>query len=235
MSAPVTVHAFVLHSRPYRESSALLELLTAEQGRVGAVLRGVRGSRRSATPAVFQPQLMTLAGQGELRQMRQAEAVGVPLQLGGMALFSGLYLNELLVRLLGRDEPVPELFAGYGQALARLAETTDIEPVLRQFEWQVLEALGVAPELAVDCDRGLPLLAEASYRLWPERGVSPTRERAGAGLVFTGAELMAMAAGDWARNDDVRRAAKRALRALLAGPLGPRPLKSRELFLQLKP
>lgn len=235
MSTPVTVHAFVLHSRPYRESSALLELLTAEQGRIGAVMRGARGSRRSAAPMLFQPQLMTLAGQGELRQLRQAEAVGLPLQLGGMSLFSGLYLNELLVRLLGRDEPVPELFASYGQALALLAATSDVEPVLRQLEWQLLDTLGLAPELGVDCDRGLPLEPEASYRLWPERGVSAARERAGAGLVFTGAELLALAAGDWARDDDVRRAAKRALRALLARPLGPRPLKSRELFVQLKP
>ena len=138
--------AWVLHSRPYRDSSALLEILSAEYGRMGLIGRGTRrrsrGGSESALLQPFAPLLLSFSGRGELRTLTGVEAAGAALTLRGERLFSGMYINELLVRLLHRDDPHPRLFALYGQALEALSEHDPVDGILRRFELVLLDELG---------------------------------------------------------------------------------------------
>jgi DNA repair protein RecO (recombination protein O) len=220
------LHAYLLHSRPYRETSVLVDLLTAEAGRVAGVWRGGRRSRQSS-PQLFQPLLVDVQGRGELRSLKQIEPAGPALMLSGVALFSGFYLNELLNRLLSRDDVQPAIFVCYAQVLGELAEGAAVEPRLRHFEQELLQVLGYGIDFTHDAATGGSIDAAGHYGFHPERGFS----RAPAGTsTYSGALLLALA--------DARRDSSEALSALkhihrlaLARLLGNRPLKSRELFL----
>jgi DNA repair protein RecO (recombination protein O) len=225
MNTPDFEPAYLLHTRPYRESSLLAELLVAERGRVGAIMRGARG--KPATQ-IFQPLLVRLAGQGELKTLKAAEPGGTLLMLAGTALFSGFYLNELLVRLLGRDLPLPALFMAYAQALGELSESSDVEPVLRRFEKYLLDSLGYGFDFDIDCRSGSPVEAGLFYTYLPEGGLGQSREGRDS---HAGELLLELAAGHF-ETPAARQAAKRILRQALARQLGDRPLKSRELFLK---
>ncbi|WPC06286.1 DNA repair protein RecO [Pseudomonas benzenivorans] len=220
--------AYVLHSRAYRESSALVDLLTP-QGRLRAVLRGARG-RAGTLARPFVPLEAELRGRGELKNVGRLEAAGIPNLLTGEALFSGLYLNELLIRLLPAEVPHPEIFEHYALTLQALAQGRALEPLLRAFEWRLLDELGYG--FALDRDRlGRPIVAERLYRLQPDAGLEPVAQLQPG--VFQGAELLAMAGADWAVPGALA-AAKRLMRQALAPHLGGRPLVSRELFMTFK-
>ncbi|MBC9249950.1 DNA repair protein RecO [Pseudomonas alcaligenes] len=223
-----TQPVYVLHSRAYRESSALVDLLTP-QGRMRAVLRGARG-KAGTLARPFIPLEVELRGRGELKTVARLEAGGVPNLLSGAALFSGLYLNELLIRLLPAEDPHPALFEHYALSLQALAANPPLEPLLRAFEWRLLDELGYG--FALDCDlTGAPVLSSGLYRLLPEAGLEAV-EQLQPGL-FQGADLLAMAQADWA-SPGALAAAKRLMRQALAPHLGGRPLVSRELFMNLK-
>lgn len=220
--------AFILHSRPYRESSALAELFSP-QGRVRAVLRGTRSKRGS----LGRPFLLLEAewrGKGELKTVTRLDAAGIPLHLTGTALFSAMYLNELLVRLLPEEDPHPLLFARYLSTLQDLAAGEPIEPLLRGFEWQLLDELGYGFSLQAD-EAGQPLQPAARYRLLPDIGLQRV-ELLQSGL-FSGADLLAVGRADWQHAGSLQ-AAKRLMRQALAAHLGGRPLVSRELFINRK-
>ncbi|WP_137818869.1 DNA repair protein RecO [Pseudomonas sp. 2FG] len=220
--------AFVLHSRAYRESSALVDFLTP-QGRLRAVLRGARG-KAGTLARPFVPVEVEFRGRGELKTVGRLESAGVPHWLHGDALFSGLYLNELLIRLLPVEDPQPILFEHYGMTLAALAAGRPLEPLLRAFEWRLLDELGYGFTLAEDLS-GQPIAPDGLYRLQPDAGLEPVAQLQ-PGL-FQGAELLAMAAADWTAPGALA-AAKRLMRQALAPHLGGRPLVSRELFMTLK-
>ncbi|WP_137889291.1 DNA repair protein RecO [Pseudomonas sp. 2FE] len=220
--------AFVLHSRAYRESSALVDFLTP-QGRLRAVLRGARG-KAGTLARPFVPVEVEFRGRGELKNVGRLESAGVPHWLHGDALFSGLYLNELLIRLLPAQDPQPILFEHYGATLAALAAGRPLEPLLRAFEWRLLDELGYGFALAEDL-RGQPIAPDGLYRLQPDAGLEPVAQLQ-PGL-FHGAELLAMADADWSAPGALA-AAKRLMRQALAPHLGGRPLVSRELFMTLK-
>ncbi len=216
--------AFVLHRRPYRDTSLLLELFTATHGRVGAVARGARGprSRLRGVLQPFQPLRCSWRGRGELHTLTQAEAAGMPLLLTPPHTLYGLYLNELLIRLWPRDDPAPALFARYGHTLAALAGP-DPETALRVFERDLLAELGYALELQHDV-HGRPLEAERRYHCRP--GQPPHPVAAGEdGL--PGEALLDLAAGRPSRH---RAGLRRLTRTALAPLLGGRPLRSRALF-----
>jgi DNA repair protein RecO (recombination protein O) len=220
--------AFVLHSRPYKETSALVDFLTAD-GRLRAVLRGARGKTGSlARP--FQALELELRGHGELKTVARLEAAGIPHLLSGDALFSGLYLNELLVRLLPAEDPHPQLFEHYAATLVALAAGRPLEPLLRAFEWRLLDDLGYGFALDRDC-QGQPIDAMALYQWLPEQGFQLVSQLQ-PGL-FHGRELQALAEADWSRPGALA-AAKRLMRQALAPHLGGRPLVSRELFINRK-
>ncbi len=220
--------AYVLHSRAYRESSALVDFLTPK-GRLRAVLRGARGKAGSlARP--FIPLDAEFRGRGELKNVGRLEPAGIPNLLTGEALFSGLYLNELLIRLLPAEDPHPAVFDHYAMTVLALAEGRPLEPLLRSFEWRLLDELGYGFALNLDSE-GQPIVASGLYRLHTEAGLVPIGQlQPGA---FQGVELLAMAEADWTAPGALA-AAKRLMRQALAPHLGGRPLVSRELFMTLK-
>jgi DNA repair protein RecO (recombination protein O) len=224
--------AFVLHRRPWRETSLLVELFTADAGRIGAVARGARrGSRRQAMLCEpFVELQVAWRGRGDLAQLVSAETLAVAAQrVTGPALFSGFYLNELLVRMLRRHDPYPELYQAYRGALSALAAGLQVEPTLRLFERQLLGETGYGLQLACDSGSGAPLEAEAWYRYEAERGPFRVAGPQASGLVVSGRTLLALAQGAF-DNDAQLRECKRLLRTILATHLGGKPLRSRELF-----
>ncbi|QXY91548.1 DNA repair protein RecO [Pseudomonas sp. MTM4] len=220
--------AFVLHSRPYRESSALVDFFTPE-GRLRAVLRGARG-KAGTLARPFVPLEVEFRGRGELKNVGRLESAGQAYWLDGNALFSGMYLNELLIRLLPAEDAHPTMFDHYAATLPALAAKRPLEPILRAFEWRLLTELGYG--FALDQDiAGQPIVSTGLYRLLPDTGLEPVGQFQ-PGL-FNGAELLAMAEADW-EVPGALAAAKRLMRQALAPHLGGRPLVSRELFMNIK-
>ena len=216
--------AYVLHSRPYRETSALVDFITP-QGRLRAVLRSARG-KAGTLARPFVPLEIEFHGRGELKNVGRMESAGLSTWLVGEALFSGLYLNELLIRLLPAEDPHPSVFDHYAATLLALAEGRPLEPLLRAFEWRLLDDLGYSFSLTEDI-HGEPVAADGMYRLQVDAGL----ERVWLlqpGL-FQGVELHAMAHADWTTAGALS-AAKRLMRQALAVHLAGKPLPSRELF-----
>ena len=225
--------AYVLHSRPYRDSSALVEMFTAEHGRLSLVARGARNRGRkgslSSLLQPFIPLLISFSGRAELKTLGKLEAAGGGRTLRGERLYSGLYLNELLVRLLHRQDAHPRLFAAYGEALDGIAGDPEVDVVLRRFELRLLDDLGYSVNLAFAGDSGDPVEADMHYCYHPGTGLVEVASQDVTGReVYAGADLLAFARGEYSRT--VRSAAKRLLREALSEHLGGMPLHSRELF-----
>jgi len=218
---------YILHARPWRDTSLLLEVLLREGGRRGVIARGARGNGRlRARLQPFRRLWLNLGGRGDLAQLRAAEEWAGPSSLtGGRALACGYYLNELLMRLLPRDDAHPGLFDRYAEALEALARGAPEAPILRLFERHLLEELGWAPVWDC-CEDGTPVVAEGMYHVYPEYGVRQARAAPGA---VRGESLLRLAAG---RLDDPAslREMRLILHGLLAPHLGPQPLRSRELL-----
>ncbi|WP_430390311.1 DNA repair protein RecO [Dyella sp. 20L07] len=185
---------YVLHSRPYRETSLLLECLTRDHGRIGVVARGVRRERARLQRAQLEPfQLlsMDLLFRGELATLQGAEGVGAPLRLVGDAGLAGLYLNELVVRLTGRQDPQPQLYDAYAQTLPRLAGSEPLAWSLRRFERDLLEAVGYGLQLEFEAESGEPVEPGQLYRYAVEQGPAPCRS--GTAHALRGSDLLALA------------------------------------------
>jgi DNA repair protein RecO (recombination protein O) len=220
MGTPTTDLGYVLHLRPYRETSALVELLTRQGGRVAAVAHGVRGPRRRLVLPTFVRCWLSLAGRGELRTLRGAEATEAR-WLSGRPLAAGLYANELLVRLLPRDDADGAVFDAYAALLEGLSG--DFAVVLRRFERRLLDALGYGVDYANALDTGEPVMPAARYRLHGAEGFVADADGS-----FTGAALLRVAAQDLA-GVDAMRVARAVTRALLAAHLSGPP-RSRSLL-----
>ena len=185
--------AYVLHARPYRETSLLLECLTREHGRLGVIARGVRGEKarlRRAQLEPFQPVAMDLLLRGELATLTAVESVGVPLRMIGDAALASLYLNELVVRLTERQDPFPGLFDVYAKTLVRLATGEPLAWTLRRFERDLLEAIGYGLQLEYDSENGEPLESDGHYRYLVDQGA--VRSVASHAKVVRGSDLLAL-------------------------------------------
>jgi DNA repair protein RecO (recombination protein O) len=225
--------AFVLHSYPYRESSLLLDVFARSFGRVSVVARAAR-SPRSALRGVllaFQPLALSWFGKGEVRTLARAEWIGGHPRLQGEALMCGFYLNELLLRLLPREDPHDALLARYQEALRHLASSGDSAPVLRSFERALLKELGYAMALERDSASGSAIDPAKTYRYDPERGPIEANGAASDDLV-SGRTLLDMAHDDYA-DPVTQQQAKSLMRALLDHRLERQPLRSRRIFRDL--
>lgn len=227
--------AFVLHTRAYRETSLLVEVLSESHGRIGLLARGVRGPKRHVLRAALQPLQhvrIDALQRGELAQLQAAEALDAAPLLGGDAALAAFYANELVLRLAPRHDPLADLYDAYGRARLRLRDDAGsriaIAWLLRRFERDLLEALGFGMAYDVDGD-GAPVDAAARYALDPEHGprrLAVDRDRAASA---TGRALLALAADTTPDAADLA-GLRRVLRGVLAHHLGARPLKSWELM-----
>lgn len=224
----ISQRAFVLHSRAYRETSALVDFFTPEHGLIRCV------ARKSNIPLQpFTPYHIDYREQGDLKQLRDYVISGAAIGLHNEALFSGFYLNELLVRTLQRDLEAHNVFDTYAAALTLLS-TNDVEPVLRGFELALLGFLGHHYDWQHDVQNGQPLLDESFYRFVDEQGlcrVSADYAQRYPTFCFSGKVLKAMARGEL-QDKSVRRAAKRIFGQAIHPWLGDKPLKARELYKQ---
>jgi DNA repair protein RecO (recombination protein O) len=228
--------AFVLHSYPYRETSLLVEAFTRPFGRVSLVARGARRPRSPLRGVLlsFQPLALAWFGKGELRTIARAEWVGGQPLLRGEALLCGFYLNELLLRLLPREDAHDALFMQYRHALQQLAlnldSGADPGPVLRAFEKSLLKELGYAMTLDRDSAGG-NIDSCKTYRYDPERG--PVEAAAGGSdPLLSGRTLLDMARDDY--SDPVtQQQSKTLMRVLINHRLEYQPLRSRQIFRDL--
>ncbi len=216
--------AYVLSQRPYRDTSLLIEVLTPTHGRVGLVARGVRSPKSKLRGLLqpFVPLLLSWQSSGELGALRGAEARGASVALTGERVFFGWYINELMLRLMHRDDPHPVVYAVYDTLLPQLAESaTDAEIALRIFEKRLLADIGYALLLPASLD------AQTRYRYDWDLGPVPASEGyAGASLIGLREESLEPA--------EVRRDAKLLLREALRRQLGPRELQSSQLLRRLR-
>jgi DNA repair protein RecO (recombination protein O) len=226
--------AFVLHARPWRETSLLVEVLTEQHGRIVLLARGVQGRKSHVLRAALQPlQLIRFSAVlgGELAQLRQAEALDAAPRLTGEAMLAGFYVNELLLRLLPRHDPAAEIYQAYAQLRCRLSGDESLAWTLRRFERDLLEGLGVGFDLCHDAD-GLPLDPAARYRLEPLEGprrLLSDRGAADRGGAPTGSALLALASDVMPTAEEMV-CLRRGMRALLLHHLGGRGLKSWEML-----
>lgn len=229
--------AFVLHARPWRETSLLVEVLSEEHGRLGLVARGVQGPRKQVLRAALQPLQwirFDAVQVGELARLNSAEAIDVAPRLTGEAMLSGFYLNELTLRLAPRQDPAPEVYDAYARARLRLGTGEPLAWTLRRFERDLLDALGFGFDWHHDGD-GAAIDPAARYRLDPEHGARRVLSDRGHGdrsSAATGRGLIALAEDRSPDVDDLP-GLRRALREVLAHYLGARGLESWDMLTEL--
>jgi DNA repair protein RecO (recombination protein O) len=230
--------AFVLHAYPYKETSLIVEAFTRSYGRVGLLARGARRPRSMMRGVLlgFHPLRMTWSASAELGTLMSAEWSGGQASLSGIGLMCGFYINELLLRLLPRDDPHEALFDAYGEALVSLAageqRAAAQAGILRGFERRMLAELGYAPMLDRDAANGAQIEAAKHYAYEAERGMVETRRTDG-DTAFSGRTLLDMAADNY-DNSRTREEARRLMRALIAERLGGQALHTRAVLSELQ-
>ena len=224
--------AYVLHLRDYRESSALVSVFTLNFGRMAVVARGVKRPRSPWKSSLqpFRALMLSWQGRTELKNLTDVETrPSSPLPTGQRRLYCGFYINELVERLLPVQDPHPELFGAYVEALADLECSSSEEVALRRFEQQLVTALGygfrwdlcMQPEGRVRPDR--------YYGFHPEQGLIEASPDGAMLTPVAGATLLAVAEERWS-DPGARQTAKRVMRVLIDHLLGGKPLHSRRLF-----
>ena len=190
--------AFVLHSYAYKESSLIVDLFTVENGRMAVIAKGAKRPASNLRGALLslQPIEAIFSGRGEVKTLTQAQWLPGQPWLTGQALMCGMYLNELLIKLLPREDPHPQLFESYAATLLTLAASDEHSAILREFEISLLIEMGYALELQNDVSTGEPLLPDALYRYDPLAG--PSAE--GRGSLVSGNALLSLARGRFDNN-----------------------------------
>lgn len=225
--------AFVLHSYPYKETSLIVDLFTRDYGRIAVVAKGAKRplSKLRGVLQTFQPLSVSWSGKSELRTLIDAEWVGGMLPLERTALLCGFYLNELLVKLLARDDAHRALFDHYVATLNELAHGEPAQIALRKFERALLKETGVAADLSRCTLSRAPVEAAVDYVVDPERGAR-TAHSADIWPVVSGKTLLDMESENYA--DPLTQAqSKQLMRFLLAHHLGGVPLNTRQILIDL--
>lgn len=222
---------WILHRRPWRESSLLIELFSRDHGRVGLVAKGARrpSSKSRGLTEPFIPLYCSWIRRSELGTLTDLEASAPGISLKGRGLWCGLYLNELIMALFGRDDPVPDLFEVYAASLPALADPDRQAETLRWAEMAMLSVLGVMPDLTRCARSDEAVVAGGMYHVSPEVGlISVDSARTGA---IDGHTALYLAGRCQASADArTRREARMLTRLLIDHQLSGRPLKTRELL-----
>ncbi len=231
---------FLLHSTPYRETSLLVDLYTKNHGRIRCVAKGFRKPNKKGISRPIFPYTehqFSWQGRGELKTLTKADAVQAPVQLQGICLFTGLYLNELFYRLLQEQDMHQYLYQQYQNFIAILCKGEPDEVQLRHLEMTLLEELGYGLVLDSDAQTGLPLQADSYYQYIPEQGLqlsinqNSQSQGSPAQGSYLGSDLINIARGEFSQGSPLR-TAKQLLRSVIDFYLGGRPLHSRELYRQ---
>ena len=224
--------AYVLHARAWRETSLLLEAFTRDFGRVGLVARGVRGARARLPRSALEPLQavrMDWTGRGELQTLTAVEPVGAPHAFRGDVLLSAMYVNELLVRLTARNDPLPRLFDRYAALLDGLPGAPSLPWHLRCFERDLLTAIGYALQLETAAGTGEPIGEARVYDYLPEEGPIDAGEQPGrappGSVRVRGSALLALATGTFPDAEDLA-ALRRLMRTVIGTQVGERGLQS---------
>lgn len=228
--------AFLLHRRPYTESSVLIDLFSRHHGRMVLIAKGARKlkSRWRGSLLPFQPLIAAWSGRGEVKMVTGIEGEGPYHVLRGKALYCGYYMNELVLRLLHRFDPHEDVFDNYRSALALLSTEGDQERVLRIFEKQLLRDLGYGMHLVRDADRGNPIDPGERYRYRPDAGPLPYSDTDHHGVSVHGATLLALEE-EVEFDERTRRESKRLIRSVLDYHLGGQALRTRIVYGQMFP
>ncbi len=226
--------AWLLHHRPFRDSSQILDILSLAQGRLAVVAKGSRGAKSKLRGILrpFLPLQLSWFIRSDLGTLTGAEMNGAPLSLSGDALLSGYYVNELILKLLHRHDPQPEIFAAYSRTIERLAGGKEVAAYLRQFEIELLRILGYALNLDHDTETTEPLRPQQQYEYRVEQGLVPVSDREGP-MVFRGAEIDAIRNQQFA-DPAVLKNAGSLLRNVIAYHLDGKELKSRKVLKDMR-
>lgn len=224
---------YVIHTRAYRDTSMIVDFFTLEHGRISGVVRGARrpNSKTRSLMQPFIPLSLSWQGRSDLKTITLVEAADQPIMLSGQTLMCGLYVNELLQRLLTQSDSFPKLYVYYQYALNELLKADDIEGALRTFERRLLAELGYALAYA-------EVVPELVYRVTRQGELKTALTQAtsyGAkSQCYLGSHLIAIGQDQY-DEPEVRQAAKFLMRQQLSSLLGNKPLRSRELFVKLAP
>lgn len=226
---------FVLHRREYSETSLLVDFFTENHGRITLLAKGARRARSplKALLQPFTPLLLHWGGKGELKTLIKAESASLTLPMSTLSLYSGFYVNEVLARVLENQTAYPELFQHYLHCVTQLAVSPEkIEPTLRTFEFQLLQAVGYGVNFANCAATGEPVDPKMLYQFYENQGFVASLLQNN--KAFLGKDLLAFHCLDFSEKS-TQQAAKRFTRIALKPYLGSAPLKSRELFQTILP
>jgi len=224
---------YILHHRPFRDSSQILDIVTRDYGKVALVARGSRGARSRLAGILrpFLPLRLSWVAKSDLGTLTGAEASGPPAGMVGDAMLSAYYVNELLLHFLHRYDPQPEIFRLYEEVLHGLVGSPSVAASLRSFELEFLSLLGYAVNLNHEFASHDPLVDEQNYEYRMEQG--PVRvDRSEGALVFPGSVLSGVNEQRF-EDPDVLRAASRLLREIIGFHLGGKELKSRKVLMEV--
>ena len=231
--------AYVLHTHPFKETSLIVEAFSRDYGRLSLVARGARRPRSAMRGLLmaFQPLELDWFGQGEMRTLAKAEWVGGQPLLQARALLLGYYMNELLLKLLAREDAHPALFQAYADAVHALAAGESNQISLRRFEKTLLKELGYGLTLDREADGGPPVAPQKRYAYILERGPVCLEMRleneTSATESFSGRALLAIAQDDYSEAETLAQC-KQLMRMLIHHYLGGQRLSSRRVFMELQ-
>lgn len=227
---------YLLHTYPYRETSLVAEVYTRDSGRVAVIARGARRPRSALRGVLmaFQPLQFSWSGKAELKTLHKAEWQGGYTPLRGLSLICGFYLNELLLKLLPREDAHEHLFEAYAAALAQLPSAQDHAAVLRRFERVLLQELGYGLVFDREVSSGAPIAADGRYRYVPDRGPVAAAEFGDqSGVELAGKTLLDMSLDQYTDPRTVQQS-KALMRALINHCLGNQTLYTRQLLRDLQ-
>jgi DNA repair protein RecO (recombination protein O) len=228
--------AFLLHAYPWRETSLIAEIFTREYGRIPLVAKGARrtGSAMRGVLMAFQPLETSWTGKSEIKTLTQASWRGGQALLSGVGLLCGYYLNELLLKMLPREDPHPALFDYYAETLEHLSVGAPHAPLLRLFELVLLRELGYEPTFDRDADTGESVQPDRNYFYLIERGPRLAAEwNDEESQIIPGRVLLAMAGSDFGDSETLG-VAKNLMRRLIHYHLGGQTLESRRILIELQ-